>query len=141
MKQRFAYCVFCDDIRFELGNKNSYMGIYESTLLVEDVPCILPKICVALNFHCPVDTPVSSFGFYIKLDETVVSEQFIPEDQVTLSNQVLLLNKKSKSLNYKINAIISPFPIESVGMLTATVIVDGKDYLAGTLDIQRTQLI
>jgi hypothetical protein len=45
---RFANCVFCDDVRAEVGNKTSLMGIYQSDMIFpQGPPAITPKICVA----------------------------------------------------------------------------------------------
>jgi hypothetical protein len=59
---RYAYCLFCDDVRQEVGNKFSYMGVYPSELtfggeLPESAPAVLPKIVAAVWLVCAVDDP------------------------------------------------------------------------------------
>ena len=45
---RAANCIFCDDIRFELGNKTSLMGIYQSDMIFgAAAPVFLPKLVIA----------------------------------------------------------------------------------------------
>src|ERR1700678_3948072 len=45
---RVAHCVFCDDIRLELGNKMSYMGVYSGgdLLINQPFPVGLAKFCI-----------------------------------------------------------------------------------------------
>ena len=46
-----GYVIFCDDIRHELQNKNSYMGVYRSELYApEPFPYNLPKFAMSINY-------------------------------------------------------------------------------------------
>lgn len=38
--------IYCDDVRQELGNKQSFIGVYPGDLYVESMPIVLPKLCV-----------------------------------------------------------------------------------------------
>jgi hypothetical protein len=40
--------ILCDDIRQELGNKISLMGIYGKEIIVPSIPFTLPKLCLLL---------------------------------------------------------------------------------------------
>ncbi len=42
--------IVCDDIRREVGNKRSLMGIYDD-IIVESIPQLMPKICLAVSFR------------------------------------------------------------------------------------------
>ena len=46
-----ATVVFCDDIRPEIGNKFSFMGVYDTDLNVSssDPQVTLPKLCAAIT--------------------------------------------------------------------------------------------
>ncbi len=47
--------VFCDDIRTEIGNKPSLMGVYPAEMLVERFPATLPRFCAWVNLVTPVE--------------------------------------------------------------------------------------
>jgi hypothetical protein len=49
----FGFSIFCDDIRNEVGGKNSYIGVYISNLLVPAFPIALPKFCIVVNLCEP----------------------------------------------------------------------------------------
>lgn len=54
---RHVEVVYCDDIREEIGNKVSYMGIYTQDLFVPTSPMILPKLCIAVSVVTGSDDP------------------------------------------------------------------------------------
>ncbi|MBP7231357.1 MAG: hypothetical protein KBA28_05440 [Syntrophaceae bacterium] len=47
------HAVLCDDIRHEIGNKISLMGVYGKDILVPDIPYVLQKLCLWLSLKEP----------------------------------------------------------------------------------------
>lgn len=59
---RVATCIFCDDIRQEVGNKNSFMGIYDTDLIIyAPAPITLPKFAMVVWLICDIDDTPRSF--------------------------------------------------------------------------------
>jgi len=52
--------LYCDDIREEMGNKLSLMGVYANDLLVPKLPATISKLCVAVRLAIPVKSKLSS---------------------------------------------------------------------------------
>lgn len=46
---RHLEVIFCDDIREEVGNKLSFMGVYSADLTVPMVPIVLNKLCIVVR--------------------------------------------------------------------------------------------
>jgi hypothetical protein len=47
----FGYALFCDDIRREIGNKTSLLGLYSAAAFFEaEFPISIPKFCVVVNW-------------------------------------------------------------------------------------------
>src|SRR5215813_5796892 len=44
-KLELVYTILCDDVRLEIGNKLSYMGVFQS-IIVPQLPVWLPKLAV-----------------------------------------------------------------------------------------------
>ena len=44
------YTLFCDDVRLEVGNKLSYMGVFQS-IIVPQLPVWLPKLAVVNHWR------------------------------------------------------------------------------------------
>ncbi len=59
--------ILCDDLRMELGNKFSIMGVYGREMLFSSIPALLPRISLAVklegikkiftDFHVRLKTP------------------------------------------------------------------------------------
>jgi hypothetical protein len=47
----YGYSLFCDDIRYEVGNKISYIGSYRGSMNFKgSYPLILPKFIISIHF-------------------------------------------------------------------------------------------
>lgn len=61
--------IYCDDIREEVGDKLSYMGVYGQTLFVRSgFPIVIPKLCVVVTFSVgvaekPTESVTCQIGF------------------------------------------------------------------------------
>ena len=77
--------ILCDDVRHEVGNKTSLMGIYDKDIIFSNLPALLPKLClfvrleeVGTNFQeCKVTlkTPeMDPIHLNIKIAETHTGE-------------------------------------------------------------------
>ena len=49
-KLELVYTLFCDDVRLELGNKLSYMGVFQN-IVVPQLPVWLPKLAVVNHWR------------------------------------------------------------------------------------------
>src|SRR5438093_6001179 len=49
-KLDLVYTLFCDDVRLEVGNKLSYMGVFQS-IIVPQLPVWLPKLAVVNHWR------------------------------------------------------------------------------------------
>ena len=49
-KLELAYTLFCDDVRLELGNKLSYMGVFQN-IVVPQLPVWLPKLAIVNHWR------------------------------------------------------------------------------------------
>jgi len=76
---RYVSVVYCDDIRTEVGNKHSYIGIYQDDLLVPQMPIVLSKLCVVLTIVTPRSHPFERLVCRIFLDDRLLGELMIPE--------------------------------------------------------------
>ena len=49
-KLELAYTLLCDDVRLEVGNKLSYMGVFQN-IIVPQLPVWLPKLAVVNHWR------------------------------------------------------------------------------------------
>lgn len=57
--------IYCDDIRQELGHKNSIMGVYGSDLIVNKFPFTIQKLCLSVRVLTPINEPFISLEIFV----------------------------------------------------------------------------
>jgi hypothetical protein len=54
-----GFVIFCDDIRHEIGDKATYVGVYTGQMiLVGNLPMTLPKLCAAITLRISPPTEI-----------------------------------------------------------------------------------
>ncbi|MFZ2726418.1 MAG: hypothetical protein WAX77_09225 [Methylococcaceae bacterium] len=72
MTNRWVHALWCDDIRQELGNKPSLMGIYTNAITIPSLPIALHRIAVYTTIVTEVDNPIKKLAFKIVRDDGFV---------------------------------------------------------------------
>jgi hypothetical protein len=129
--QRYGYCIFCDDIRTEPGEKLSFIGCYNSAMFVKhEFPLSLPKLCVHFNVFSPADQPYKSLKVrcYLPGEDEPVSEESI--DVPPLQDQIDLLNSLPKDqpmmpfIVVAASLIFMPCDIKAPGMIHVRALIN-----------------
>jgi hypothetical protein len=71
---RFASAVFCDDIRYEVGNKITLVGLYNRDLFVSAFPAHLNRLAVSLTIDMPIGEKVESIGVVVEKGDEIIFE-------------------------------------------------------------------
>lgn len=69
MSSRSLHVIWCDDVRLEIGNKPSFMGVYASGMVVANLPTALERLSVYFVAYTPLEEPFRKFGFRIIRDD------------------------------------------------------------------------
>ncbi|MGA2554637.1 MAG: hypothetical protein ABSF20_07630 [Smithella sp.] len=92
-KINLKYLIICDDIRHEVGNKISLIGIYNESITVQTIPFILPKLC----FHLVFD----SFDHIENIEMKIIS----PDNQELFSSKPSKVEKLQNNDDGKISLL------------------------------------
>lgn len=79
---RALHSQFCDDIRQEVGNKLSLMGIYNGLMVVPSFPYELPRLFVCMRATASAGEEFKSLTFVVMVNDESIAEISIPNDQV-----------------------------------------------------------
>lgn len=108
---RILTSIFCDDIRREMDNKTSFMGCYESELIVPYAPIVLSKLCVYIIALTPIARPFDSLTLRVVLDNhTELARLEIPPEE--LSNRPVVSDETATRKFISTALMFSPFVIE-----------------------------
>jgi hypothetical protein len=135
--QPFLLATFCDDVRQELGNKLSYLGIYGPNLVVPSFPTTLVKLCCVFTLRIPIGSIPKSIVFKLFRDEEVIFEADLsPADKADLLAGISADNAGPHALTVTSIAQLIGFQIPQRARLKTVAIVDGKELRGGALDLQ-----
>jgi len=116
MVNRFVTAIYCDDVREEVGNKRSFIGVYSGQLLVPSAPVVLPKLCVIVIIHTPRDRPLTKCVIRILRDgdtlfEMPLEPRLLEEAQNKLKAESFPSDLEWPSIVLHAVAQFSPFAI------------------------------
>jgi len=75
----YLHTVWCDDVRHELGNKLSLMGIYTGEMLLPSLPAVLGKLVCHNVLVVPIAHPVQLVRLKLLKDDVVLGEQVLEQ--------------------------------------------------------------
>lgn len=106
--------IACDDIRHEVGNKMSIMGIYND-IVVKDVPHILPKISLAVIFR-KIKKKINLIQITLKTP----SGDAIDLPELTTPPHAIV------GSNYNMDICVAPLKIDKPGIFVWEIKFDGE---------------
>lgn len=142
MINRHVQVIYCDDIRHEINDKISYIGVYQSDLYTKKFPVILPKLCVAVTIVSPCEKPVQSIVLRILKDEKILQKITLSEEQlkevmpptdVKKNNEPL----KDSAQTLRLVMVYSPMSLEDACVLRIRVQTEDEELRGLGLRIQQ----
>jgi hypothetical protein len=139
---RFAFCLFCDDVRAEVGNKLSYMGVYNKDILFPplppgtppEMPVLLPKFVIVAWLVSDIND----------LPEKVLFRAFAPPGRTELLTSEVAVadlftpdNLLPGSQRYSVQTImpLMNLSIPCSGFIEVIADADGEEYRAGRIQL------
>lgn len=124
---RYAHAVYCDDIRHEVGNKTSLIGLYNGQLGASEFPCALPKLCIVISMSTPKDEMFSSLSITGSYEGIEMFKMELGKEQIQgIIDQAPKLQEEGKHYMVQVMAILSPLQLEKPGKLKLHLLADGE---------------
>ena len=142
----FGYTIFCDDIRHEIGNKTSLIGVYENDMLFQHpiFPLLIPKLAMAIVVVVPkADLPdkIELEIFFPGNDETPVETTSVNTvDAVSQKNDIMqgMASENvadGEILKFAFQLVVSPAKFDKQGFIKVRAHLDGELLKLGQLRI------
>ena len=138
---RHVQTIFCDDVRQEVGNKNSLMGVYAAEMKFSSLPTIVPQLCVLVQVRTPKDRPIRSLQITVTLGEATLANFIAPPESLPTSAASVSyfsgLDQDDELGCLSIGAAfhIMGFSVAIPGAVRVHVIADGEKLVAQGLHI------
>ena len=81
--ERFVTAIYCEDIRQEVGNKRSLMGIFSGTIFVNEFPVTLLKLCISIQLTSLASNPVKTLTLKVLKNDEELSVSNIDESAMS----------------------------------------------------------
>lgn len=131
--QRQAYAIYADDIRYEVGNKRSIIGIYSSHLYAHEFPLVLAKLCVSVSISTPSNQPFETLKVSLLKDQDILTEGVIPLEE--LAKQKDLDQMEGTAFTMNIDHVLSPFAVQEPCVLRVRIKTEKEELKAPGLQI------
>lgn len=137
---RAIHTTFCDDVRQEIRNKTSMIGVYNGSLVIQHLPVVLPKLCLVVDVSTPVDYPFEKLIVrVIRGEGDVLGELEIPSDVLALEQDKVKEafgdDEEDTVAVFSSVMTFSPFSIESETILKVRAITETGELKGQSLRI------
>lgn len=141
MEGIFVSTIYCDDVRQEVGGKHSFMGVYNSDMLIPEFPANIGKLCAQITVRLPIETRAENMVIKILNVEDIVAEIPLPEGQLQAMRKQILANESDPSelqfLGVVVGLQITPLLLDKPGKFRSIAVVDGNEVRGNSLAIRR----
>lgn len=155
-----CWALFCDDIRPEMGGKQSLIGVYRSHAVVKEFPFYFPKIGVFLNIKFKklgksnaLRIPKEEIHIRIYLSNEILLELSLPNlkdpkfrrhlrDQIEKEKAELNIlgdDDLEAGVTISISRVFAPIEVSEPSSLKVRVAVGEKIFKAGALSIVKQE--
>jgi hypothetical protein len=132
----FMWATFCDDVRQEVGNKLSYLGVYGPNLVVQSFPTTLVKLCCVFSVRVPLSATPKHVVFRLLRDDEVLFEAYLTQSDIKDPAATAPADgPDSVALTISSVAQLVGFPITQRCILKVRAVVDGKELRGGALEL------
>ncbi len=140
MTGRQLEVIYCDDVRQEIGNKQSFIGVYPGDLIIAgSLPVVLPRLCLVSTLILPRSDEVASARIRIMQGEQCLLESGLlpPLEEVGSTNPEEV--PEEQLLRIALVVVLSPFQVDEETVLRVVAEVDGAELIGRPLRIRRAR--
>ncbi len=134
--------VYCDDIRNEVGNKKTHVGIYQAELVVPSFPTMLPQLCLVISVQTPSDKKLEELNIKLLSDADVLLEVPVDSEQLLAAQPNLSPSEDSdekRGFAAFFEFKLAPFLVERPSTLRVRVMADGEELRGQSLRMRLMQ--
>lgn len=129
---RHLEVIYCDDIREEVGNKSSYMGVYSGELTVPNAPVLLSKLCIVARATTDIDDPFESLEVRIVAVNGENEIEILSTGSIPLPAEQPQLDGGQTRMLAQMNFMLSPFQITEATTLRVKAITEREELRGAT---------
>ena len=136
---RWGFSIFCEDIREEVDNKNSWMGVFKGGIYTDDLyPLVIPKLAIIIKYYEVVDVHRENLEFRVySTDGAMVAEARI--ERVSLDTHFALssISENDEALiSVQVPFVFVPMVFPKPGVLKVRMFDGSQEMKLGSLPVR-----
>lgn len=133
---RSASAIFCDDIRHEMGNKQTYVGVYASGIDVRKAPgdgsaAVLQQLCIVASAQTPKDDPFISLVFEVRRGDELLNVIDVPSAALVALHAAAEQDANATMIQMGAYVVMQSFPVAHLQTLRVIARTEREEFLAG----------
>tara|TARA_R110002110_G_scaffold376568_2_gene586669 strand:- start:178878 stop:179309 length:432 start_codon:yes stop_codon:yes gene_type:complete len=129
--------VFCDDVRYEVSNKFSLIGIYQENMVFHaNPPVLVPKLCTSFWLLSDIDDPIKHFCARVLLTSSGVDDVELVRYEFAEMPPLPTDKDDARKSILRGTLAFGPFAIESVGYIEVWCETERDDIRAARLRVE-----
>lgn len=137
MGEIFVSTIFCDDVRLEHGGKQSFMGVYNSEMILPSFPITLPKLCAQISIRFPIDTKANNVAVTLSNGDDIIAQVPIPDGELQRMSKVILANDEAPDevvfLGVLVHLQLTPLQLDQQSKIRSYATIDGIEVKGNSL--------
>jgi hypothetical protein len=129
---------FCDDIRQEVNNIDSLIGVMPDNVAVPSIPAMLPKLGIYTRIHlAATNTDVKRISVRADFfDGAHYQELGAFDEEAVAFEKENATKKESPIIGFIFRAILSPLPIPKYGRVRLWARINDEEFICGSLNFE-----
>jgi hypothetical protein len=121
MISRYLHVLYCDDVRNEVSNKTSLIGVYGADLLASEIPMVVPKLAMVITVAGDASDPIENLSIAVFRDDEQITEIIVNAQDIAQIRQLAQSSEPKDDIRssdakrmfaYNMVIAMAPFPIE-----------------------------
>lgn len=143
----WGFALFCDDVRLEIGGKQSLMGLYQADMFFPasaPLPILLPKVVIVINYYEVQGALKEDISFKITFGDNLIGEAPALRKDIEAAQAQAPIptdasdEDKERIFSLRLPIPISPFRIDQATRLRVRAhYSDGKILKLGSIAIKQ----
>lgn len=140
MTGEYGTTIFCEDIRDEVSNKKTYVGVFATDLIIKgSLPAIIPQLALAVTLLEPIPTATGPLNIKIYLPgasgEEVAMDIDLPVERNTARNDPEF-DAAPEYVRSILSFKFSPLVIQSEGYIRVRAYKNDREIRLGSIKVR-----
>jgi hypothetical protein len=130
-----AVSAFCEDIREEKTGQDTIIGILPDNMVVPKFPAMVPKMAIYTRIQMDTNNPARPISVTLKTPWNENQSVGSADEKLIATAVAQAAANKLPIAGIVLKAVISPWLLQSAGVITVVIASGDQEYVSATLNV------